>query len=431
MTSRERILAAISGSPVDHVPLTTWCFGFTPPVHLRWRRAGREVAHWFSMRMEHIHTLPEPWTLEDDFARVRAWLSAGIDDVLDVSVPWSAGPGVTWADSRVESGKLDARPVLVREYYTPSGPLRHAVRQTCEQTGPGWVVQADSVPLFEDYNIPRSMEHAVACPGDVDPVAHLYIGPDPEAKQLFAQRMMKVRDFAQRVGVAVQAWSAFGMDAVVWLTGVEGAVMLAMDEPDAFRRLVSIVAAADRARTELVAGEPGVDILVQRGWYSSTDFWSPKLFDRYIFPHVAELAAIAHGHGKKFAYVMTTGVKILGPRLADAGVDLLYFVDPVQDGIPLETARDLLVGRMALVGGTSALTLQCGDSRRIGDEVRCALDVLAPTGRFILHSVDAIFPDTPWEGVLAMIEAWRSHQGIERDAGAPGVTDGEPPCPAQ
>ena len=31
MTSRQRILAALSGQPADHTPLTTWCFGLSPP----------------------------------------------------------------------------------------------------------------------------------------------------------------------------------------------------------------------------------------------------------------------------------------------------------------------------------------------------------------------------------------------------------------
>jgi len=39
--------------------------------------------------------------------------------------------------------------------------------------------------------------------------------------------------------------------------------------------------------------------------------------------------------------------------------------------------------------------------------VRHALEVLGPTGRFILHPLDALFPDTPWQAVLAMIEAWK------------------------
>jgi hypothetical protein len=39
--------------------------------------------------------------------------------------------------------------------------------------------------------------------------------------------------------------------------------------------------------------------------------------------------------------------------------------------------------------------------------VKHALDVLGPTGRFILHPVDAVFPDTPWESVERMIDAWK------------------------
>ena len=38
------------------------------------------------------------------------------------------------------------------------------------------------------------------------------------------------------------------------------------------------------------------------------------------------------------------------------------------------------------------------------------MDVLGPTNRFILHPVDAIFPDTPWSGIEAMIEAWKEYQ---------------------
>jgi len=37
------------------------------------------------MRLDHIHTLPQPWDVSQDFKRVEAWLSLGIDDVLDVS----------------------------------------------------------------------------------------------------------------------------------------------------------------------------------------------------------------------------------------------------------------------------------------------------------------------------------------------------------
>lgn len=411
MTSKERILAAWNGISADHVPLTTWCFGLPVPPRLRWKNKGEEITFWYSKRMEYLHTLPpQTWDLEDDFKRVLAWQSLGIDDILDVSVPWSMNPEVTWKDSRLKPTINEHYLVLVREYSTPAGTLRHAVRQTEEKQGDGWVIQPDYVPLVEDFNIPRAVEHAVSSPADIPKLRYLFGPPDDKAKRWFTERVQKVREFAEKNDVPVQAWSAFGMDAAVWFTGTEKSILMAMDEPKAFGELMEIIAEADLGRTELAASTSGVDMVVERGWYSSTDFWSPKLFDTYVYPHIVKLAEMAHKYGKKFAYVMTTGVEKLGPRLADAGVDVLYFVDPVQDNISLEKVRDALGQRMTLVGGTNALSLASGDRQRIEKEIKHAIDVLGPTNRFILHPVDAVFPDTPWEGIEQMIEIWQKYR---------------------
>ncbi len=52
MSSRGCILAAIRHEPPDRVPVWCQCYGFTAPPHLRWQRDGREVTHWYSMRLE-------------------------------------------------------------------------------------------------------------------------------------------------------------------------------------------------------------------------------------------------------------------------------------------------------------------------------------------------------------------------------------------
>jgi len=410
MNTLQRIRAAWDGTPADHVPLTTWCFGLRAPDPLRWKTNGRSVPYWYSLRMEHLHTLPFPWVLEDDFKRALAWQSLGVDDVLDVSVPWSVDPSVTWADSRGEPDQPGACPVLVREYRTPRGPLRHEVRKTGEEQAEGWVVQPDVVPLIEDFNIPRAVRQIVSVPEDVERLAFCYRPPDAAARSWFEARMAKVKAFRDANGIPVQAWTGFGMDAVVWFCGTEGAIMLALDHPREFGKLFEIITETDLARTELAAAHPGVDLIVERGWYSSTNFWSPALFERFVAPHVRALAGAAHRHGRKFAYVMTTGVEVLGPRLAEAGVDVLYFVDPldpVQKGLALEKIRDLLAGSMTLVGGISSITLGAGDTAGIEAAVRDALQTLGPTNRFILHPVDALFPDTPWQSVEAMIAAWK------------------------
>lgn len=407
MTSRERILAVLGGGKPDHVPLTTWCFGLKAPEPLRWSGEDGGRPFWYSLRMEHLHTLPHPWTLEDDFKRALAWRQAGIDDVLDVSIPWSFAPGVSWTEKLLPKGVLDASyEVFTREYSTPKGVYRHSVRKTAEDIKDGWVIQPDGIPPFEDFNIPRAVRHLVTGAEDVEIVPFVYAPPDEKALGWINRRMTEVDDFAGKNGFPVQVWSAFGMDAAVWLAGTEGAIMLAMDHPDVFRKLMDYIFETDYARTEAALAHGGTDIVVMRGWYSSTDFWSPGLFRTFVYPYIEKLARYVHEKGKKFAYVMTTGVEILGESLADAGVDLLYFADPVQDRYPVESAKKLS-GRMAIAGGTNAVSLHTLDRKRIADEVRLAVKTLGPAGRFILHPVDALFPDTPWEGVEILIDEWK------------------------
>jgi len=408
MTSRERLLATIRRETPDHTPLYSWVFGFEPAPCWQWQESGKPVAHWYSGRLEHLHALPQAWDVAQDFKRVDAWLALGVDDVLDVSIPWSQAPEVTWKDSESPVGKEDPQyPVMTREYQTPAGALRHSVRRTGEDPGAGWVDQPRHVPLIEDFNIPRAVHHLVAAPEDVEKIQWVYRPPNAEQCVRVQQRIAEVKAFADKRGVMVQAWGAFGMDAAVWFAGAEGAVMLCMDHPGAFHALLRTIHETDKARTAL-ALDAGVDMVCQRGWYSSTDFWSPAIFRQYLKPHIAELAAMAHARGKLFAYVMTTGVMTLGKDLMEAGVDLLYYADPIQDHVNLVEANCQFGGRMAVAGGiNSSITLSKGSPQEISAAVRAALSVYGRAGGFILSPVDALFLDTPWQNVQTMIEAWK------------------------
>jgi len=179
-----------------------------------------------------------------------------------------------------------------------------------------------------------------------------------------------------------------------------------VEQAKAFAELMELVTQTDLARIELAARHPGIDLIVERGGYSSTDYWSPALFAQFLVDHVRRLADLTHGHGKLFCYTVTAGVEVLGPRLADAGVDVLYFVDPLRDGISMEKARDLLGSRMCLVGGANTITLATKDRRMIEEEVRQAVTAFGPSGGFVLHPIEALSPDTPWEGIEMLIEAW-------------------------
>jgi hypothetical protein len=407
MTSRERLLTAIDHNKPDHVPMLCWCFGLAVPPHLRWQRGGRDVPHWYTMRLEHIHTLPEPWSVEDDFERVRRWFSLGLDDILEVSPPWGVHPEVRIRDWQEPPTAEEPYTVLCRSYETPAGALVHKIRRTDEEIGPGWVVQPDHVPLIEDFNIPRGVKHAVAGAEDLPRLRYLLQAPGAEQTAAYRERMEKVRRFAREQGVFVQGWSAFGLDLAAWLCGVDPMLMMAMTQPEQFEELIAIIDAFDEQRTRLMLETGGVDMVVRRGWYSSTDFWSPALFRRFLLPGLKKLVALAHQAGARFAYTMTTGALPMADVLLEAGIDMLYYIDPAVDKSDLKVVKQKFNGRIALAGGvSSALTLATGSRDDIRKAVHGAVNSLGPDN-FILAPVDALFPDTPWASLEAMIEAWR------------------------
>jgi uroporphyrinogen-III decarboxylase len=408
MTSRERILAAIDRQVPDHIPLMARCFGFAPPAAWTWQRAGEPVKHWFTGRLEHIHTIPEPWRLpEDDFRRVEAWLSLGVDDMIDVSVPWGIHPDVTVRDYHEVGTHGGGVTIACREYDTPDGLLTHKVRLTREKTEPGWVVQPEYPPLFEDYNIPRATEPLFTKERDLPKLKYLLAPPSREQLNEFRQRMTRIRQFADDKQVAVAAWSLFGMDGVVWLCGAENGVIMAMTEPDLFAEIVRIVDEFDRMRTELMLDVGGVDLIVQRGWYSSTDFWSPSLFEQHVLPCLKRNVDMVHAAGKRFAYVMTTGVKPLLHYLSETNVDVWYWADPEMGDIDNATIRSILGGKVAVAGGIDAArTLHDGSPETIRRRVVDAIEILGPDG-LILEAMDSLFPDTPASSVETMIDIWK------------------------
>jgi uroporphyrinogen-III decarboxylase len=197
------------------------------------------------------------------------------------------------------------------------------------------------------------------------------------------------------------------MDLAVWLCGVERVVMAAMTEPDFLEELLEIIHAFDQRRTGMMLDVGGVDVVVQRGWYSSTEFWSPRLFERFLQAGLRKAVEIAHQAGAHFAYVMTAGELPMANQLLASGIDLLYYVDPARGKTGLALVKQKLGDRIALAGGVSAaVTLDHGSPEEIRQAVRTAVSKLGPTG-FILAPVDAVFPDTPWPNLEAMIDAWR------------------------
>jgi len=379
LSSRERLLGAIDGRDVDHVPF--WNL---------WRNGD------------------VPFRYSDQVERAEAVLALGLDDTLLLQPPlnktehYDAGraPGIS---SRVwrEKRPGEPYPLLVKEYATPAGALRQVVRRTED-----WPY-GEEVRLFSDHNVSRSIEFPVA--GEADLARLCYILSDPSAEQLAAFRAeaAHLRAQARRLGCLLEGgWTALG-DAALWLLGTERLLYLQLDEPAFVERLLDVVLEWELRRQALLL-EEGVEAVVHSAWYETTDFWTPAAYRRLLKPRLAQLVAAAHEAGARFNCIVTTSWQALAQDFLDLGFDSLVGVDPVQGKSDLRWAKQTLGGRMCLWGGlNAAVTLSQGSGEEIRAATAEAIEALAPGGRFVLYAVDQLGPDLPWCSFATALDVWR------------------------
>ena len=104
--------------------------------------------------------------------------------------------------------------------------------------------------------------------------------------------------------------------------------------------------------------------------------------------------------------------------LAEAGIDALIGVDPVQGGdTDLAEMNRRTAGRFCLWGGMNGfVTVEMGTPAQVAAAAKEAIELTAPGGGFVLSPVDNVVDTSPktWENVDALIRAWRAHRAYRR-----------------
>jgi uroporphyrinogen-III decarboxylase len=383
MTSRERILNAVSCRKVDHVPLFLrfWPMGEKNTIPFEWRDQVRRVENTLSRGLDDTLLLQPPLGYIEDY---RADLVPGVQASVRMEPPLQG----------------EDYPSLHKEYRTAGGTLAHIVRKTDD-----WV-HGDDVFLFSDYNVSRAVRNAVETEADMDILPALLGMPSLAQVEAFRREAEALRGHSQRLGVALDGgWVALA-DAAVMLCGMERILFAQMDEPRFIERLLDILLSWELDRLDLLLAE-GVDMIVHMAWYEGTDFWTPANYRAFLLPRIKRMVARAHAGGAKYRYIITKGMAPLLADIMDAGVDCVMGVDPVQDSLDLAAVKRQAEGRLCLMGGiNSALMLSSWSQPQIEAAVASAIRTLAPGGGFILFPVDAVFSDASWDKVEAMIASW-------------------------
>jgi hypothetical protein len=386
LTSRQRMLAALSCQQPDHTPCAFMLF---KGLQARSRNYLEFLQSQLDLGLDTFVQLPprDPRVLSDHYN--LHGLPVSYDPKVQVNEWKETIPG-------------EDQPILVKEYRTPAGSLRAEVRQTRD-----WPY-GDHIPLFDDYIEPRSRKFLVEGDHDLEPLRYLLVPPTEEEIRQFCADSLPYLEFAQQKGLLVAGGWGVGADMIGWLSGLTNMIKLTRRQPEFIHSLLNLIAGWNHARMQVVLSSR-VDLYIKRAWYENCDFWTPTTWKEFIQPILAQDADLAHQHGAKFGYILTSSAMHLIEPIIEAGVDVLIGVDPLE--YDLSRAAELSAGKLCLWGGVNGhLTVERGNPDQVRQEVQTSLEILGKQPGLILSPVDNIRELSPGieNNIRALIGAWQS-----------------------
>jgi hypothetical protein len=279
--------------------------------------------------------------------------------------------------------------------------------------------------------VPRFEEILVKPEHDLPKLPYLFGPLKDEDIRVLRQEAREASRLADRHGLLlVGGWKGtvrpglqvdpgvMGADAMAWLSGFETVMVLSLTRPDLIQEYAQIIHRWNLKQIEVYLQETAADLIVRRGWYETTEFWTPPVWRAVIAPTLRREAEAVHQAGRKFGYIITSAFLPLLDDILAAGVDVLIGVDPEEGKgtqLPAIKAKCAAAGR-ALWGGVSgAVTVEMGTEEETSAAVRRALEVLGAGGGFILSPVDNVREDTEASrrNTRALIEAWKKYRSLK------------------
>jgi len=354
---------------------------------------------------------------------VEKQLELGLDAYVHVGhLRHSMHPEARYSQ-RVE--QADGEKYFCRRIDTPKGPLTARVRQV-----DGWPAEGD-FPIFNDWLIGRTEEALVKPEEDLEKLRYFF-GPfrDEDIDRL-KDTAREAKKIADRHGLLLLGgWKGaanpsvtpstrgdadggvMGCDCMAWLSGYESVMILSLTKPHIIKQYAEIIHEWNMRQLEIYLDVTDADVIWRRGWYETTEFWTPDAYRDIIAPTIRKEADLVHEAGRKYGYIITSAFLPLLDDILAAGIDVLVGLDPEQGkGTEIETVKNKCLERKtALWGGVSgAVTVELGTPDQTRDAVVQAVNVLGRGGGFILSPVDNVRQDTPnaWRNTQVFIDTWK------------------------
>ncbi len=392
MTSKERMLAALEYKEVDYIPCSFMLF--------------------FNMYR----------TSNTEQEAVERQLELGLDAYIHTGyLRHSLHPDAQYHEWVEE--KNNAK-YFCRRIDTPKGPLTGRVKQR-----EGWPKQGD-FPLLNDWIVTRAEEILVKPEQDLEKLKYIF-GPfkdkDINALKESARWAKKIAD--QHNILQVGGWKALdakimhsdagvmGCDAMAWLSGYEEIMVLSISKPEIIREYANIIHEWNMKQIEIYLDVTDADIIWRRGWYETTEFWTPEAYRKIIVPTLKREVELVHQAEKKYGYIVTSAFLPILDDILDTGIDVLIGLDPKEGkGTNLNIVKQKFADRKKTIwGGVSgAVTIELGTEKETEEAVIEALKILGKNRGYILSPVDNVREDTEnaWENTSVFIDTWKKYRNL-------------------
>jgi len=361
MTSRERLLTALSRGVPDRLPVTTH---HLMPVFLRGLGGISEREFFDRYGLDAIH-----WTTP-----LRPGPGFRVDPGADPALePWSHVSDL-W---RVERSSIHNAGFRTVRYTinTPRQPL--------------------SMVLQDDGRTAWVAERLVKNKGDIDVIAEFAPVPlcDPGPVEA-ARAGLGDRGIVRGAvpGFALYGQPGCWQDAAV-LCGIQELILETYEDPGWVTALLGVL--RDRKLAFLRSTADALfDLLELGGGDASSTVISPGIFDRFVAPFDAPLVEAAHHAGQRIVYHTCGGMMPLLERIAAMRPDAMETFTPKEMGgdARLPEAKARIGSRTCMIGGFDQFHCLTGctpaDTRRA---VREAFEQAGTGGGFILAPSDHFF----------------------------------------
>jgi hypothetical protein len=390
ISSKERILGAINYEEIDYIPCEFMLFF--------------NLTNKFPIKKEAVY--------EE--------IKMGLDAMVNVGTLENSFHPETKYNEWIE--EIEENKYYFRKLETPKGPLTQKVIQRNN-----WP-NNDFFPIFDDFIVPRAKEVLLKAERDLEKLKYL-LGPPSgnnikklketasESKKIAAKYgLLQVAGEVCRNLINERCYSLIaGADMMSWLSGFEDIMALSLTKPEIIQEYMNFISDWNRQQIEIYLEVTDVDLIVRRGWYESTEFWTPDAYRRFIVPNLKKEADLVHRSGKKFGYILTSAFLPILDDILHTGIDLLIGLDPREGkGTDIDKVKEkFLTSKKALWGGVSGpLTVENGSEKDTEKAVIEALKTLGKGGGFILSPVDNVREETKdaWKNTFKFIETWKKYR---------------------